>query len=137
LAGARRNPHGEFCAISGVLASDGLLKGLRLRRWRLRSKRTAGAAAVARLGNGLPVIRLPMAPDNLKVGRSLRRLAANCEVIAFDWPDGYSEALERRGDSFRFCATGCSRLWMMEIERAAISRTRHGHSRRWLLPRAS
>ena len=77
---------------------------------------------VARLGSGRPVILLHGYPDNLQVWSELApRLAARCEVIAFDWPGmGYSEAWTGGATPFDFARRLRTLMDDWSIERAAI-----------------
>jgi pimeloyl-ACP methyl ester carboxylesterase len=77
---------------------------------------------VARLGSGLPVILLHGYPDNLEIWSELAaRLAAHCEVIAFDWPGmGYSEAWSGGATPFDFARRLRVLMDDWGIERAAI-----------------
>ena len=77
---------------------------------------------VARLGSGPPVILLHGYPDNLQVWSELApRLAANCEVIAFDWPGmGYSDAWSGGATPFDFVRRLLTLMDAWKIERATI-----------------
>jgi pimeloyl-ACP methyl ester carboxylesterase len=77
---------------------------------------------VARLGSGRPVILLHGYPDNLQVWSELApRLAARCEVIAFDWPGmGYSEAWTGGATPFDFARRLRTLMDDWKIEKAAI-----------------
>jgi pimeloyl-ACP methyl ester carboxylesterase len=77
---------------------------------------------VARLGSGPPVILLHGYPDNLQVWSELApRLAARCEVLAFDWPGmGCSEAWSGGATPFDFARRLLTLMDDWKVERAAV-----------------
>ena len=77
---------------------------------------------VARLGSGPAVVLLHGYPDNLQVWSELApRLAARCEVIAFDWPGmGWSEAWSGGATPFDFARRLRALMDEWKIEKAAI-----------------
>jgi pimeloyl-ACP methyl ester carboxylesterase len=77
---------------------------------------------VARLGSGPAVILLHGYPDNLQVWSELApRLAAEYEVIAFDWPGmGYSEAWSGGATPFDFARRLRTLMDDWKIETATI-----------------
>ena len=77
---------------------------------------------VARLGEGTPLLLLHGYPDNLQIWSELApQLAANFEVIAFDWPGmGYSEAWSGGATPFDMARRLVALMDDWRIDRAVI-----------------